>query len=79
MRGIARLLQVLSVAFCFSILSAQSARAICFSSADCPAGLTCRAGFLGIPVCREIACNFDRDCPANQRPCAGLCVAPARL
>ena len=44
MRGIARLLQVLSVALFFSILWAESARAICFSSADCPAGLTCRGG-----------------------------------
>ena len=59
-----------------SALSAQSAQAFCFSNADCPAGRVCRPGFLGIPVCREIACNFDRDCPRNQRPCAGGACSP---
>ena len=68
---IARAITTLSLALFAILLVPADAEALCLTSADCPAGRICRAGFLGIPVCREIACNFDRDCPANQRPCAG--------
>ena len=77
MPRIAQLLLALSIGLFLSFLTPQSARAFCFSTADCPAGLICRGGFLGIPVCRQIACNFNVDCPANQRPCAGgVCRFP---
>ena len=71
MLGITRLLAGVSLAFFFSLLTPQPAASACFSTTDCPAGMICRAGYLGIPVCREIACNSNADCPPNQQPCAG--------
>jgi hypothetical protein len=71
------------VAFAFAagvflwLMTAHDASAqLCLSSADCPPGRACRQGFLGLLYCREIACNFDRDCPPNQRPCAGGACQP---
>ena len=71
MLGITRLLAGVSLAFFFSLLTPHPAASACFSTTDCPAGMICRAGNLGIPVCREIACNSNADCPPNQQPCAG--------
>ena len=71
MISIARAVVTSGLAVFAALFLPANANAFCLTSAECPAGLICRAGFLGIPVCREIACNFDRDCPANQRPCAG--------
>src|SRR5436190_20899034 len=77
MISISRAGATLSLALFAGLLLSAQANAFCLTSADCPAGLICRSGFLGVPVCREIACNFDRDCPANQRPCAGgACQIP---
>jgi hypothetical protein len=59
------------------LLIPQGARAqLCVSSAECGPGLVCRQGYLGVNWCRPRACNFDRDCPRNQRPCAGGVCAP---
>src|SRR6476620_9804204 len=78
MISIARGVAALSLTLFAALLVPGEANAFCLTSAECPAGLICRAGFLGIPVCREIACNFDRDCPVNQRPCAGgACRIPS--
>jgi hypothetical protein len=72
----ARTVLTLLVATFLAAVSVETAEAFCFRNSDCPAGLVCRPGFLNIPVCREIACNSDRDCPRSQRPCAGGACAP---
>ena len=48
-----------SLSLSFVLLTSDATNAVspCFSSADCPAGLVRRADILGIPVCREIACD----------------------
>src|SRR4029453_5519977 len=66
----------LGVGIFLSFLNPNSASAICFSSEQCPAGTECRAGYLGIPYCGEIRCNFDRDCPAGFRRCQGGSCQP---